>query len=160
MPDFLVDADEFATLTTSILSEGQVLRFQARGDSMRPFIKNGDLVEVHAVSKKVLVRGDVALCRLENGRLVVHRVIKVNKDSLLLQGDALHYTDGLVSQENVLGRVDKVDHHGKSIQLDRPWLRFLVSLWLPLTVLHRLGYQIIEGVRRIRKLILHSIISK
>jgi hypothetical protein len=125
MPDFLVDFNEVEALAASFLGNGQSLRFQARGKSMRPFIQDGDLVEVQPVPSATIQRGDVLFCRLADGRLVIHRVVQVKPGALRLQGDALLFSDGNIPAENVLGRVDSLTRQGKSIRLNSPWMKLL-----------------------------------
>ena len=152
MPDFLVDNDEFGTLAASILSGYQGLRFKARGRSMRPFIHDGDIVEVKNTSLDCLIRGDVVLCRLSDGRLVVHRVIMSESEQLLIQGDALPYTDGFIPRTSVLGKVISFTRNGKHYSVQRAWMMSLVSLWLLLTpvrnVIYRVGSRLHRCLRK------------
>lgn len=148
MPDLLVEFDDFEKLAASFLNAGQRMRFKARGNSMRPFILDGDLVEVQPIETHKPNRGDVVLCRLHDGRLVVHRVIQVAQDYVLIQGDALPYPDGRIPYTQVLGKVDTVFRRNKQIQMNTPWKKFLVGFWLVLTPLRSI---LLRGIHRLRR---------
>jgi len=126
----LLDFDEFEILTTSILEIGQMVRFTAHGSSMHPFIQDGDVVEVHQTKPNGLTPGDVVLARLFDGRLVVHRVIRIFPESILIQGDALPYPDGLIPLGNVLGQVKVISRLGKLIQFDSLSMKTLTRFHL------------------------------
>ena len=44
-----LNRDEFAELALQILDDGNSLKFRAHGESMNPFIRNGDILEVQPV---------------------------------------------------------------------------------------------------------------
>ncbi len=150
MPDLLVGFDEFESLAADILQGDRRLRFKAHGSSMRPFIRDGDLVEVQRIAACELERGDVALCRLEDGRLVVHRVIWAGPQEVLVQGDAFARPDGLVAHHAVLGQVMVVWRQGKPIQLDGFWMKVCVRAWLVLTPPRALAIKALAWWRRKR----------
>jgi signal peptidase I len=148
MPDFLVDFADFNALATSILNEGHHMRFMARGESMRPFIQDGDIVEVQPIELEKLERGDVVLCKLNDDRLVVHRVIQVAPDDVLIQGDALPYPDGRFPYSQVLGRVEMIFRQKKPIQMNMLWMKFLVNVWLVLASIRSVLLRVIHRLDR------------
>ena len=81
-------------------------------------------------------RGDVVLCRLESGRLVLHRIIRLESSPagprLLIQGDALLAPDGTISPGAVLGRVAAAYHAGRRFGLEDGLGRLLGMAWLVL----------------------------
>ena len=147
MPGILLESEEFEELAVSILSMDQKLCFQARGESMRPFILSGDRVEVQPLHHIPLNRGTVVLCRLNDSRLVVHRVTQATLNSLLIQGDAMPYPDGYIPHKNVLGVVSNIYRKGKLIKFDSFWIKFLAGLWLQLTPIRQIGFRIIQKIR-------------
>ena len=71
---------DFLPLAAEILAEGRALRFKARGGSMYPFVRDGDVVHVKPVEGSAVGVGDVVLCRYGENRLVAHRVIGVSRE--------------------------------------------------------------------------------
>jgi len=149
MPDILVEFAEFESLAVSFLQSGQSLRFRARGESMHPFINNGDLVEVKPVPINSFRRGDIVFCRLTDSRLVIHRVIQVMPGSLITQGDSLLKSDGIIPAENVLGRVVTIIQKGKLVRLDSSWMKLLSFLWSAMAPLRLVLQKIIERIKRL-----------
>lgn len=94
-------------LMRQVFSKGMQFRFQARGASMAPFIQDGDVICIAPLGKNGPGLGEVtAFLHPQNGRLVVHRVVGKHGVTCLIQGDNLPGSpDGLVSIENLLGRV-------------------------------------------------------
>lgn len=148
MPDFLIESDEFGDIVGDILQKCQRLRFKVRGGSMRPFIKDEDIVEVQKVPLDNLTRGDVVLCRLIYGRLVVHRVIRANQEHIWIQGDALLYPDGSIPRANVLGRIVALTRNGKHFDLSDSKTTLLVSGWLALAPARRFLTRLLLRFRR------------
>ena len=96
-------------LLTAVLAEGNRFRFTVHGVSMCPFIREGDSVELDAVGT---VRVGNILLAEKNGRLLLHRAIKVKKDAVLLKGDNLNTADGWFLKEEILAVAVAVTHKG------------------------------------------------
>ncbi len=131
-PEVTLNRDDFGALSAAVLGRGDSLRFRAPGNSMRPFIRDGDVLLVRPGLEIRL--GDVVLCRTGEGRLLAHRVAWVDRQSLphsmVLQGDACPWPDGKFPLDNVLGRgvaVERGMHHRR---LDAGLLRWLGRLWI------------------------------
>ena len=113
---------------------------------MFPFIHNGDLVELEPVDSLPMV-GDLVLvqCGPEREQYVLHRVVRVDGETLFLRGDAQEVCDGPFTRVDVLGRVTKSYHNGRVRRLDRGIWRFAGLVWhrcVPLSVwLLRLALQ-------------------
>jgi len=107
----------FDDLAADILGQGSYLRFRAHGNSMAPFIRNGDIILVEPKKASELHIGDIVFYRRAGGRHVAHRLIgkSGNDGSLVLKtrGDNLRYLDGSVFPEQVLGRVIRIEGQGR-----------------------------------------------
>jgi uncharacterized repeat protein (TIGR01451 family) len=137
---------EFAALAAELLAAGRALRFRARGGSMRPAIRDGDVVHVQPVRAVTIHRGDVVLVRKDDGRLLVHRVVAIRREprgsrTYVIKGDALACLDGSVPQERVLGRVTSVERGGTRIELGRALPRIVGLLWSRLVRFSRWLYR-------------------
>lgn len=117
-------------LLQAVLARGVALRFRARGFSMHPFIRDGDVLIVSTSRGRAPRPGDVlALCHPETGRLVVHRVLARRLQGLLIRGDNTPLSDGVVPAEKVLGRVTRVERQGRPVRLGQGPERKLIA-WL------------------------------
>jgi signal peptidase I len=141
----------FNALACDVLESGRTLRFRAHGGSMRPFIRDGDVVEVAPVDAEALRRGDVVLRIDDSGRPLVHRVVEIAGRGECLwvktQGDAMACADGTVEGTQVLGRVTAVERRNRRIALDRRLLRGLGWMWLALSPVSR---WLLVGAARLR----------
>lgn len=127
-------------LLQAVLSKGAPFRFRAKGISMSPFIKDGDVVTVFPLPGTSPGLGDVvAFAHPGTGKLVLHRVVGKRGDSYLLKGDNTSELDGLVPEPNILGRVRKVERDGKAVFLglgpERSLIAFLTRGGLPFSLL-------------------------
>ena len=70
----------------AVLAKGASFRFEARGLSMHPFIKDQEVITISPVQRSRLYCGDVvAFCHPETGRLTVHRIVKKNAQDFITQ---------------------------------------------------------------------------
>jgi signal peptidase I len=117
-------------LVKDILSQGAECRFQAKGHSMSPFIKDGDVVTISPVLRSSPGIGDVvAFIYEETGKLLIHRVVGKNGESYLTRGDNTLQGDGLIYIANILGYVRKVERKGKRVSLGLGPERFLIAFF-------------------------------
>ncbi len=94
----------FGELARELLAGGSGIRFQARGASMSPAIRDGEIVHVRPAVPRDLRRGDLVLIKVE-GRLCLHRLVvaDVKRDVFITRGDCGLQDDPAVSGEEVLG---------------------------------------------------------
>jgi signal peptidase I len=125
---------DFHDLAGQILQNGHGVRFQASGGSMRPFILDGDILEVAPKAGGQLRPGDVLLVAACEGKWLAHRVVKTGhrdgQPAFLIKGDACPSPDGWFGSEQVLGRVVAVDHGSKRIELTSGVQRLRARLWV------------------------------
>jgi signal peptidase I len=129
-----VDSDELAILIQAATAGGYAISFTAPGGSMQPFICSGDKIVVSPVAAHSIRTGDIlTFIHAPGGRVLVHRVIKIEKNRFLCKGDnAASQTDGWIKFDDVLGRVERVQRDGKAIHLglgSEKWMIALLSRW-------------------------------
>ena len=147
-----VNRADFQAVVAEILNSNNLLRFRARGASMYPFIRDGDVIEVQPIDASAVRCGDVVLCQWPNGRVVAHRVIQVcqkkGEEMLLIQGDAVTCPDGFISGEQVLGRVVAIERRGKRIERGGVLQQLMGMLWVELSPFSRRLYHALATLRR------------
>lgn len=109
--------EDFASIAHGVLGRGRTLRFKAKGGSMSPFIRNGDIVEVVPVKGRINL-GDIILYRSSHGGPIIHRVIQTSRESIITKGDSVPSPDQPLLSKQVLGRVVAVEKNGWHIRLD------------------------------------------
>jgi hypothetical protein len=127
--DLAISGEVLLELMQKVLAEGAAFKFRAKGWSMIPFIKDGDVITVSPAGKaKPAVGKVVAFRQPQSGNLVVHRVIGWNDNAFLIQGDnATGEPDGLVIPQDILGCVTRVERNGRRIFIGQGPERFLMA---------------------------------
>lgn len=127
--DLSLSGPALVELLRAVLDKGAPFRFRAKGFSMYPFIKDGDVVTVSPLPDTSPSPGDVvAFIRPETEKLVIHRVARKRGDSFLIKGDNTPHADGLIPEANILGCVTEVERDGKNVFLGLGPERFLIAL--------------------------------
>ena len=96
----------FGVLSQTLLSGGLGFRFRARGKSMAPAIRDGDLLHVRPVVVEKLRKGDIVLFA-DGAYFRAHRLVLVDcdRDVFITRGDAGVEMDGALSSQQLLGKV-------------------------------------------------------
>lgn len=136
----LVPNRELMPLVRAALARGQRVRMTVKGSSMRPFIHDGDVVELVPIEAHLTI-GDIVLARCAEQRYVVHRTVRVDGDAVWLRGDGQPRGEGPLPRQNVHGKVVAVSHMGTTRVLDRgPW-HAAGRTWV---ALHPLGLRLLQ----------------
>ncbi len=128
----------FKELSREILRQGGCFRFQARGWSMVPFIRDKDILTVAPATIESLQIGDIIFYS-KNSALFAHRLIKKKKVSnglyLLTRGDIQATLSRPVWPEQILGKIVVLKRGRKKINFSsRRWqlFNFLIAIFSPL----------------------------
>ena len=133
-----INSGQFLILAKEILRNNQRIRFRVHGSSMRPCIRDDELIEIEPIGTGSLRKGDVVLFNPLPDRFFVHRIIHLDKENqlFLIQGDALRQPDGLIPTSMIFGRVAALERRGKWHRFDSPSARKVANslVWiLPIT---------------------------
>jgi len=120
----------FTDVAQGLLRQGYGVRFCAKGWSMYPTIRDGEMITVEPAIPSRVKRGDILL-RYNNRRVIAHRLVRIARRKTLLnpqtsipgtffilRGDALSACDESVDPGQVLGKVVSVERDGHLIDLD------------------------------------------
>src|SRR5580765_5818125 len=82
------DSKLFEEVVRPLLEQGLSVRFQARGASMSPAIRDGEVVEVTPVMVTKLRKDDIVLAKTNHG-FRLHRIVLVDwtMDRFITKGD-------------------------------------------------------------------------
>lgn len=106
------------------LAEGQQVELPLRGVSMKPTLRDGDVLTLEPAADAAV--GDVVLFRY-GGRHLLHRVIAVTDDTFTMQGDNCRGTE-TVLRKDIVARLAAMRRDDKTIAVgSRQWLR--TSRW-------------------------------
>jgi hypothetical protein len=128
------------------------IRFQARGGSMRPFIREGDSITVAPLPRPVPRFGDVvAFLHPLSGQVIVHRVVRRKGGRFWTQGDSVGEGEGPMESSHLLGGVSHLERGGRPRRLGLGPERFVIAgvtrtpwLYRPLRAARRLVLLILQ----------------
>ncbi len=116
-------------LIESVLSKGASFRFQVKGFSMVPFIRDNDVVIISSICNSSIGFGQpVAFINPCSGKLTIHRAIGKNSNVYLIKGDTIFKIDGLIPKENILGVIIGIDRKGRRVKFGLGPERFIIGL--------------------------------
>src|SRR5215468_9628369 len=98
------DSQVFEEVVCSLLEQGLTVRFQARGASMSPAIRDGEVVEVTPVIVTKLRKDDIVLAKSIAG-FRLHRIVLADsaKDLFITRGDRGQQDDPALKGSQILG---------------------------------------------------------
>ena len=131
--EIALDGDDLAGLMRAVLEKGKAFRFEARGASMHPVIRDGDIVTVRPLAGGTRTGDVVAFVHPETGGVRLHRVVGAGETGYLLKGDNALCGDGAVARDALLGRVARIEREGRTVLLG-PALRSSLLARLSRTV--------------------------
>ena len=150
---------EYTDIRTELL-QGRFVIISTSGVSMQPLLydkgkKNTTQVLVEPITKP-LKAGDLPLFIRQDGKYVLHRLIKVYKDA---DGNAVLYRtrgDNCMSCErivpdNMLGIVTEIYRNGRTIRPQDTGYRIYIKLWNIIFPIRYIWYKIrakLSGVKR------------
>jgi hypothetical protein len=113
-----LSGESLTELMRAVLAAGRDFRFRAKGFSMSPFIRDGDVLTVRPLRGVAPRRGDVvAFLHPETGMAAVHRVVRAEAGLFYLKGDNAPDGDGGLPAESLLGKVVRVERAGSVFRL-------------------------------------------
>ena len=123
-----------------IKDKGQLI-YTNVGDSMYPLIQPRDLLVIKAVTKP-LAKYDVPLYKRDNGKYVLHRIVKVKDGEYGMCGDNRISVEYGITDRHIIGVLTDIIRDGKTIPVGHPH-----SLWIR-SILYR---RIVTKLRRLKK---------
>lgn len=136
---FLEDA--FFIIDEKIKNGGEIT-FSPKGVSMLPLIRPGLDSVVLKKADGTLKKGDIAFYRRDNGKFVLHRVIKVKTGFYRMCGDNQIYVEKKVEDRHIIAVVKEVLRDGKAVDFGS----FKYKLYLKMLVLKRFGKKLFSTV--------------
>ncbi len=122
----------------TLVSEGKTVTLTVKGNSMNPFIVHlRDRMTIGPWKDEDIRKGTVALVKDTRGSYVIHRIIKRDKDRVVLLGDGnLGFTE-TATMDNVIGIMHNIDRKGRIWTPQSTLWRLYSWFWMTLTPLRR-----------------------
>lgn len=113
------------------LQNGGKANLVVTGVSMKPMLKEGRDTVILAPITTDPVTGDIVLYRRDNGKFVLHRIIRVTPEGYLISGDNQYELEE-VSRGQLLAVVGGFTRKGRSHTLREPGYRLYRWAWVKL----------------------------
>lgn len=122
----------------TLVSEGKTVTLTVKGNSMNPFIVHlRDRMTIGPWKDEDIRKGTVALVKDTRGSYVIHRIIKRDKDRVVLLGDGnIGFTE-TATLDNVIGIMHNIDRKGRVWTPQSTLWRLYSWFWMTLTPLRR-----------------------
>jgi len=130
----LIDHNTLLFLKSTIKKDGW-LELPSFGNSMYPYIKQGNLCRFALCQPELLKKGDVILFYTKTGKLIAHRLVSIkkveNQRFFKLKGDTNLGVDQLIDEDQIMGKLISVKKkHGIVTQeglLARFWGKVILT---------------------------------
>ena len=116
-----------------LAEEPQVTRLPllVTGGSMNPFLIQGRDTVYLSRLERAARRGDILLYRRDNGKYILHRVWRVEKDgTLTIVGDAQTELERGIREDQIIAIVSSVVRKGKNMAPGSFWWEFFEKVWI------------------------------
>ena len=126
---------EIENFVEEILSAGGSFSFMPKGISMLPLIREGKDSVIISPAPEKLKKYDIILYKRNNGKYVLHRIVKVKNGVYTLCGDNQIANEHNITKDMVLGYVTAIIRDGETIKNDnKKYKKYLRKLYFTRTV--------------------------
>lgn len=133
-----ISREDFSSTILLMLEKNMDVALTITGNSMYPLWKHKrDSVILSNCNRFNLTKGDIPLYQRANGQYVLHRIIKVNRDSYDMCGDAQFQIEHNLPKENIIAVVKAFTRNGKSFNCSCYLFKIYSILWMWLFPLRR-----------------------
>ena len=97
--------------------KGSEIKARLKGESMLPFLKNGQTLLFRPAEAESIAVGNIVLYH-ENDKVISHRVFRKGKGFIQTKADASVYADSPITSDRLIGKVVAVEKDGRVSRLD------------------------------------------
>ncbi len=134
-----IDYTNIILFTKELLDEGYSVQINVGGNSMYPYLRNGNTVLIKKSPFITLRTGNVIVFRSVN-RLILHRIIAIRKNKsqhkLITKGDSLFFYDNPITEDLYFGKIIEIKRNNKTYKIDTAFHLFLNKLIIPISILN------------------------
>lgn len=118
MKRLLIPNEVFFEWAEQMLRQGQEIELSVKGQSMRPFLWDGEKVTVVPVQpQQTWQKGMIILAKVK-GQVMMHRIFRLENGTILMKGDGNLLQTEQIHPCDVMGIAKWVHRNGKQLSLD------------------------------------------
>lgn len=140
----IVSNKKYFAKVESLLQNGENVKIPIRGKSMLPFLKETDKIVLFPAYAGRLSLGDILLAREESGRVILHRLVKINKETLILAGDGNLVQQEIINSNQVIGVARWAIRGDKKIDLQSIKNQVLGVSWYKIRFIRRVYHKLFK----------------
>ena len=110
------------------LKSQETASFLTSGVSMRPLFRTNRDMVILKQPERDLRKYDVVLYRVKSGKYVLHRIIRIDGNTLVIRGDNT-YSLEYVDKSEVLAVLTEFNRKGKRISVENKGYLFYAKVW-------------------------------
>ena len=152
-----IKSAEMFPVIIEILEGGGRAWITVTGMSMYPFLREDeDCVELSPTSSISIKRGDIVLIKRVTGEYILHRVLKREKESFYIIGDAQQWIEGPLMPEQLIAVVTAVKRNNRQFTCQNKIWKLLVRIWINVIPLRHLFLKGIRFFAKAKRVIIHA----
>lgn len=148
----LISMDNLSPLITEILANNGTVKLTITGNSMRPlWHSRKDEVVLQRCEPDNLKKYDIPLYQREDGKYIIHRIIKVKRDTFDIVGDAQTEIERDVPKSSIIAVVSEFTHKGKLVKCSNTLYKIYSFLWCLVRPMRRFIFKAYGFLIKIKK---------
>ena len=148
--NILVGMDELAPLIIESIENNCEVKITIKGNSMFPLLRHGrDRVKLNSVTD--VKKYDIVLYRRDNGKYILHRIVKMNGDTLGIAGDNEQQIEYPIYKSQIIAIVTGFWRKGKYYECDSMLHKIYSRIWLMILPKRRKALRILRKANKIRR---------
>ncbi len=124
------NAEEFLKILTEKFNNNEPINLTVTGGSMVPFLVQKRDTVILTPPENKFRKGDILFYRRENGKCVLHRVRKIDKNGIYFVGDSQTAIEGPLDKSCVLAVCKSAVRKGRLINTNSIIWKFFRVVWL------------------------------
>jgi len=129
----LCDMDELGPFIEESVKAGKKVKLTVTGDSMYPLFKSRvDTVVLDIPKNKKPGKYDIVFYKRDNGRYILHRILKEKNGAFVIAGDNEVKKEYPVRYDQIIAKVVSFERKGKSHSADELFYKLYQFIWVNL----------------------------
>lgn len=126
-----VSIEEMYPLIDDLLSRGKRVTFKVSGWSMQPMIYHRRDTVTLVKPELPLKKYDLPFYRMDDGKFIMHRVIRIHKDGTYeCRGDNCWTSEDNIRENQIIGVVKSFTRNGKTVEVEKSFGYFIYTrIW-------------------------------
>lgn len=130
MRELIVSTADIAELSQVILQKNRSFSCKVHGNSMIPFIFNGDVITFRKFDISKISVYDVVIFESSKGGLTVHRIVSKRNDTFMIRGDSNCQYTQMINADSIIGRLSQIKRRDKIIRINEGIYHFMGYIWV------------------------------